>query len=530
VALSSAVVAKSDPKKAYSPAPGPYRVAVVLWLPALAAVFYALLHLNWYLGTPLGRVPVLDERENMDLANGIFDGTLPAEPFYRAPGYALLLALVRWAGVSAAGLFPAALLLGTLMHGTNASLVASLARRWFGARAAVIAGLLFALNPVLVHYATQALDSTFSLTLFLGGLVFLASALAQPSRAGAWAGAGILWAAAVLVRPNYLVVWLAAPVLALVQPVAGAVRLRILATSLAGVVLFLAAALWQRSETGSAAFLPWQGPYNLWAANRPGANGRYYSQKISLPPALARMNPARSESLILYQMETNGGPTDIASMNAHWRQDFRDEVTSHPLDWAKLMARKAYALANNWEQYNNKTFAFHKALSPWLRWNPICWGLLFVLAIPGAARLAAESWRTAAALAFIGAACAFSIILFFVSARFRLPLVALCAVLSGGALSSPLFWRGWPGKRQAALAACTGLAVFLAFSALGGVAGTETFVQDHALLARAAFTVGDDTLALSEARAALELQAHHPDALAIEKAAEAELAGNAQAR
>ncbi|HEY5227755.1 MAG TPA: hypothetical protein VIJ19_04395, partial [Opitutaceae bacterium] len=183
--------------------------------------------------------------------------------------------------------------------------------------------------------------------------------------------------------------------------------------------------------------------------------------------------------------------------------------------------------ANNWEQYNNKTFAFHKALSPWLRWNPICWGLLFVLAVLGAARLAAESPRTAAALAVVVGACTISIILFFVSARFRLPLAAVCAVLSGGALSSPLFWRGWSGAGRAALAACAAIAAFLAFSNLGGVAGRETFVQDHALLARAAYTVGDDALALSEARAALELQPQHPDALAIERAAEAELAGKA---
>jgi hypothetical protein len=53
------------------------------------------------------------------------------------------------------------------------------------------------------------------------------------------------------------------------------------------------------------------------------------------------------------------------------------------------MARKAYALLNNWEQYNNKTYAFHKALSPWLSWNPLCWGLLLVLGpSPAAARLA----------------------------------------------------------------------------------------------------------------------------------------------
>jgi hypothetical protein len=51
---------------------------VVLALPAAAALAYGLGHLTWYLTTPLGRVPVLDERENLDLAAAIFGGSSPA--------------------------------------------------------------------------------------------------------------------------------------------------------------------------------------------------------------------------------------------------------------------------------------------------------------------------------------------------------------------------------------------------------------------------------------------------------------------
>ena len=47
------------------------------------------------------------------------------------------------------------------------------------------------------------------------------------------------------------------------------------------------------------------------------------------------------------------------------------------------------------------------------------------------------------------------------------------------------------------------------------------------LLARAAFTVGDDATALREAREALTMQPWHPDAAAIEAAAAAEIKGKA---
>jgi hypothetical protein len=529
-ALSWAAVSSSAPNKEVFPTPDPVRRAIIVGLPAVVALAYALGHLNWYLGTPLGRVPVLDERENIDLAEAIFGGALPAVPFYRAPGYALLLAGLRLVGVSAGGLFPAALLLGAVLHGIGAALVARIAWRWFGSRSALAAGLLYALDPVLVHFATQALDSTLALTLFLAGLNSFAAAVGAPERVRPWALAGILWAAATLVRPNYLIVWLVVPAFALAGPGPWRARGRVLAAALCGVILFAAASAWQKGVSGVAGFLPWQGPYNLWAANRPGSNGRYYTQHVSLSPELARANPARAESILLYEEETNGQPRDIPAMNAHWRRRFLDEAASHPLRWAALMARKTYALLNNWEQYNNETFAFHKALSPWLRWNPVCWGMLLVLSVGGAARLAAESPRQAAALAAATAACAASILLFFVSARFRLPLAAVCAVLAGGALGSPGFWKGWPAGRRAALAACVALAGLAAFSSLGGVDDRSTFVQDHVLLARAAFTVGDDAAALGEAQEALKLQPWHPDAKAIEAAASAEIAQKALGR
>jgi hypothetical protein len=245
---------------------------------------------------------------------------------------------------------------------------------------------------------------------------------------------------------------------------------------------------------------------------------------VSLSPAEARANPARSESILLYARETGAQGAYIPAMNAYWRRRFLAEVSAHPLRWAALLGRKAYALLDNWEQYNNKTFAFHKARSPWLRWNPICWGALLILGVAGAARLGAESPRAARALAAVAAALAVSILLFFASARFRLPLAAILAVLAGGALAAPSFWRAWPAPRRAWLALAVAAAAGVTFSDWGGVADRSTFVQDHALLARAAYTVGDDATALAEAREALRMQPWHPDAAAVAKAAEAELA------
>src|SRR5687768_1505205 len=141
---------------------------------ALAALAYAGGHLGWYRTTPLGQVPVMDEQENLLLGEALFCGNLPAEPFYRAMGYPLLLAALRMCGVGAPALFSAALVLGAVCHAVNAALAARVAHAWFGRLAGLATGALIALNPVLVHYATQALDATPALTFFLLGLAVLA--------------------------------------------------------------------------------------------------------------------------------------------------------------------------------------------------------------------------------------------------------------------------------------------------------------------------------------------------------------------
>ncbi len=485
---------------------------------ALVALLYAGGHLLWYLSTPLGQVPVLDEQENLVLVEQIAHGGLPAEPFYRAPGYALILAGVRSLGVSSTAIFPAALVLGLLFQAVNAGIVARISGKLFGQGAAWWGGLLTAGYPVLIHFSTQALDAVPALTFFLLGLDRLIKPPDDSIRPSDWVVSSICWAAATLMRPNYFAVWLLLPVIAALVT-ATTPRWKNSCTAVAGAGLFIAASLWQWSVSGVAGFLPWQGAYNLWAANQPSGHGRYYVQKTILPAALARQNPARIESILFYQQATHHTDTAIPAMNAYWRSQFFEEIKSEPARWAGLLARKVYAFCNDWEQYNNKTYAFHRARSPWLCWNPLSFGIILILGTAGAFRLAGENRRNGGILLAAGCVYAGSVLLFYVSDRFRLPIAPLAIALSAGALASPSFWRAWASRKKWALGSCmVGVAV-LTFSNFDQVRSQATFVQDHALLARAAETVGDDVLAWDEARAALALQPQHPDAQRIAIAA-----------
>jgi len=506
---------------------GPPRRAHAL-LPWLLIAAYGFAHLLWYWQTPFGQTAVLDERENLQLAEQIAHGTLPSEPFYRAMTYPAVLALFRLAGVANDAMPQVATAFGLLLHLACAALVARTAARWFAhPRAGLVAAIAYGFNPVLLHLATQILDGT------LANLFFLVGCALLPVRAGenTWRRAtlfSLAWSAAALTRPQFLPLFLfAAPLWWLVtrgtetsseQPTARR-AVALVCAALAGVSLWLVQAGANARVSGHAWLLPWQGAYNLWAANKSGANGAYYAQTIALEENAetgVHENPARWESLVLYRDATGrDGLDDIPAFNAYWRQRLREHIASRPGEWIALQFRKAYYLLNNAEQYNNKTYSFHRRESPWLRSNPIGWGLLLLGALGGAVALKKLDPRRAAALALAAGAIAGGIGLAYVSGRFRLPLVALLCVLCGGTVAHRRLW--WPATRRqwlvaALLVAGAGL---LAFSRAWGVADIKTEVQDRLLLARAANQTGHDVVAWREARFVLETYPQRRDALRL---------------
>ncbi len=68
------------------------------------AALYALLYLMEFSATPLGRVPVLDGRENIDIARALVAGELPEEPFFRAMGWPLMLSVGAALGLDDSGM------------------------------------------------------------------------------------------------------------------------------------------------------------------------------------------------------------------------------------------------------------------------------------------------------------------------------------------------------------------------------------------------------------------------------------------
>jgi len=221
------------------------------------------------------------------------------------------------------------------------------------------------------------------------------------------------------------------------------------------------------------------------------------------------------ESELFYRQEAGeAAPRTIAAMNAHWRERLFEEISADPVRWIGLMGRKLVYTANNWEQYNNLTYAYHKERWPYLHWNPLGWGLLLIAATWGLIIGFSQANRPALyTLGLLALAYLAGLLLFFISARFRLPLAPLLCVALGGCV----FLRQIDGRRkQVLLCASAWVIAVVSFGNWFEAQDRQTFLQDELLLAQASSQVGDDAAALRLARAALERDVDRPEARRLE--------------
>jgi len=487
---------------------------------ALAVAFYGIGYLVWYLQTPLGRAPQLDGAENIALAQKIAAGTLPHEPFYRAMLYPATLAMPLKLGLPMDDLPAFAAIFGLLCHFLITFGVARLAARvWVGPRekeAALLAAALWGLNPVALFYAVDVLDTVPSLALVVWGLVWWSRPGAR--RHDAWVG-GVLLGLAVVARPHFLPLVFIAPLAR--SWLAGRWR-PCLSDAIAwpgAVAVLLVVANVNGFFGGDFAFLPSQGPYNFYAANRSGANGKYYVQELFFNKLAPGENPARKEDEIMFNeaKKTFSGPAD-----AYWYGKAVQAIKQDPGAWLKLELKKAYYLLNDFDQYNNKTYAWHKAESPFLQGNFLGWGILFVLSM-GILALRGRGLGTMQAefncpmIAGVWLICityGAGVLLYYASGRFRLPLLPLLCVWAGGWMAAPkLSAISFPRKLATALSLAA--AAFLTFANYFNAHDESTFIQDEMLSANAAAEVGDDVSAYSLAERALALDNARPDARRI---------------
>lgn len=455
-------------------------------LPVVATAIVALLVRVHYLfqlqRQPAFLEPILDASANVAWARGWLEGSWPgAEPFFRAPGYIWALAMELAAGgddpVRAAS---AQILLGAI----TPILTAVLAARVFGNRAAWIAGMGAALDPILPFHDGQLLDSFLQLPLFVG-FTILACASWRGSRGWPVVAAGLLGGAVAIVRPPLL---LAVALLPAAFAMRRSFRRALIATSTALLLPLVVTGM--NAAKGDPVFIASQGGLNFYLGNHRDADG----MSATFPDAPSALGYAMVDESARLASAQEGRVLRASEVSAHYFRRAWHEIQAAPQSWMRLMVKKLVLFWTSREIPNNHDPALFAESIPFLHWAP-GWGFWAPWGIAAAWFLRRN--ETARFLAALIGAIWISSAVFFVADRFRLPAAPLLIVLAAGGIVEAV--RRWNAReRRAPIAfAASSLAWTALLHANPYHVPQDTWILSYVQMAEAERNRGENVRALS---------------------------------
>jgi len=444
-------------------APGAWRDSAFVVAAALALRIW---HLAEFSAMPFFRALQMDARFHAAWAQALLERNW-ADPqvYFRAPFYPYFLAALQ--SLTGEVLWTARI--AQILAGAGTVLLAHrLALRLFSPRWALAAGLLAALLWVPIHYETELLLEpilTFQTTLLLYLMVRAAD---RPPGRGGWLAWGLLLGVAAITRPNALIFAPALPVYAAwAASRRGAREARLwpriwpgwrpAAFLLAGFLLPVLPVWLHNARQGDpSTVLAWQGGINLYIGNNPESNGW-----SAIAPGMRTDWRGSYQDAIRVAQERSSSPRPLrpSEVSSFWTREAARFWSASPGQAVALTARKVLLFWGSAEIRNNEDPEFFHRQLVSLRWNPVSFGLLAPWVLCGLAL----SWRRDGRwrlLALFVVAWFLSIVPFFVTSRYRLPITPLLPLFALLTVRTAAAWvraRSW---RQAGLIAATAAVLY----------------------------------------------------------------------
>jgi len=441
-------------------------MAAVVFGVALAA---RLAHLWAIRGTPFFDVLIGDARGYdawaTRLASSDWIGT---DVFYQAPLYPYFLGgLYAIAGRD----LLVVRIVQAFVGAASAVLLAQAGERLFSRRVGWIAGLGLALYAPAIFFDVL-LQKTVLDVFFMCLTLWISSRLiADSPRPALWAALGAALGALSLTRENAL----ALVVIGIIWATSksgkhegheghedreGKTVLRVLrvlpVALLAGLALVLLPVVARNYAVDGGVYLTTSqfGP-NFFIGNNPGADGTYMSLRAGRgAPEFERQDATELAERAL------GHPVSPGEVSAYWRDRALGFITSAPGRWTVLMGRKFALLWNASEMLDTESQESYEDVSPLLRALAFVghFGILVPLALVGLIAMWPDRRRLWPVLAFFSVYAA-SVVLFFVFARYRFPLVPFLLLFAAvGVVSLPGLLRSASPVRRASIGAAVTVA------------------------------------------------------------------------
>lgn len=486
-----------------------------LWI-FLAALALRLIYIAQIQDAPYFDVPLVDGANYIRTAGLIAGGDLLAGPqvFWQPPLYPYFLAvLFGLFGLGLAGVYVIQAGLGAL----SCWLVYRIGRRLFGDREALWAAILMACYGPLIFFDAQPLIPVLHIALTLAGLLFLlraggvGAATAPNRRERDYGLAGLFWGLSATATPNIL---LAVPVAVWwglrrerdTERPPGRGRSLCLLVFLAGVGLPVAAVTARNlAVAGEPVLISSNGGINFYIGNNPD-----YERTIRIRPG--------GEFERLAQQPENLGVVGAAARSRFFTRRAVDFITGYPAAALRLYARKLRDLfagreiPRNQDSYIYRNYSSLLSVLQWRFGLSFPFGIIAPLALGGVLLGPATNVRSAGSrpagstlLLWYAVAYGLSILLFFPTGRYRLPLIPVVALFAGRLLGAS--WSRWRSPRIVA-----GLLAGLLLFNADAFTAREQWPEEEALNRAYAYRVkGQVEKARWEYRRAIELNPQRLD-------------------
>lgn len=409
------------------------RALALLFLLALAV---RLAHVFAMTDSPYFTNPVIDAAEYDRLGWAIAHGQgHPDDVFWHPPGYPYFLGAV-WAVAGDSYLAPR--LVQALLGSLSVVLIGWIGSRAFGRRVGTAAAIAGAFYGLLVYFDAELLGPSPTIFAMLTA-VALAMLARERSSSALWGAAGVVGGLATLVVATSLVV----------PAVLAAFARRRAPWVLLGLAVVLAPVTYRNyARGGELVLISKNGGVNLWLGNNPD-----YEHTLSIRPD--------AEWMRLINEPVAEGVHGAAARSSYFVSKTLHWVGQHPGDWARLLLHKLRLLVSGHEIYRNQAIYPARRVSPVL--SVLLWkipGLAFPfgLLMPLAAVGLWVGARREPVLAVVMAALALTVIVFFVTARYRVVMVPFLLIFA--ALGAK--WLIVDARKVGGLLAAAGaLALFL---------------------------------------------------------------------
>ncbi len=478
---------------------------LVLLFIFLAAFAIRLVYLNQIESLPTFNYPIMDEKYHVDLAQKInSDEGSDKEPFYRAPLYPYFLAALH--KVTSGSLYWARFI-QILLSSFLPLLVFLFGLKLFDRRIAYWSSAVAVFYPTFLYYDA---------TLLITPLMVLLTALLtwQLYRCHSrglihFIIAGVLLGVAGLARPNIL---LLGPVLLVwiwlvIKPTIGWKKAlaRYFLIGIASLAVVLPVTVRNYAVSGDFVLIAWQGGFNFFLGNNRQSTGW-----SATAPGIDQTWEGGYKQAIAFAEQSTGKPLKRSEVSGFWYGQTWEEIKKSPSSFLALQIKKARLFLNGYEIPNNQDIYLARQFAPILRplmFNKMLYfpfGLLAPLALIGLA-LSLAHWRRYLPIYLVLFSYIVSLLLFFVCARYRQPLIPFLILFAVYAVIRLFeFVKRKEGKNVAVFMAVFALLVVESNHDMLGLDPERTDAENHLLLGNAYLEQSNPVSAEDEFRKAVD--------------------------